>query len=43
MPDEILRDRLSFGIRDNKVREHLLRETGLTLHKTQVCACVHDV
>ena len=33
MPDEILRDRLLFGICD-KVRERLLRETGLTLQKT---------
>ena len=33
-PDEILRDRLLFGISDNKVRERLLRETNLTLEKT---------
>ena len=33
-PDEILRDRLLFGIADNKVRERLLRETNLTLEKT---------
>ena len=33
-PDEILRDRLLFGIADNKVRERLLREMNLTLEKT---------
>ena len=37
-PDEILRDRLVFGIRDAKVRERLLRETKLTLTKTdKIC------
>ena len=37
-PDEILRDRLLFDIRDNKVRERLLRETGLTLRKPdEIC------
>ena len=37
-PDEILRDRLIFGIRDDKVRERLLREPNLTLAKTdQIC------
>ena len=37
-PDEILRDRLLFGIINNKVRERLLRETGLTLTKTdEIC------
>ena len=37
-PDEILRDRLVFGIRDAKVRERLLRETKLTLTKTdEIC------
>ena len=36
--EEILRDRLVFGIRDNKVRERLLRGTKLTLEKTdEVC------
>ena len=34
-PDEILRDRLVFGIRDDKVRERLLREPRLTLIKMQ--------
>ena len=33
-PEEILRDRLVFGIRDAKVRERLLRENNLTLKKT---------
>ena len=37
-PDEILRDRLLFGVRDNKLRERLLRETKLTLDKTdEIC------
>ena len=37
-PEEILRDHLLFGIRDNKVRERLLRETKLTLKKTdEIC------
>lgn len=30
-PEEILRDRLVFGIRDTTVKERLLRESGLTL------------
>ena len=33
-PDEILRDCLLFGIRDDKVRERLLHESNLTLAKT---------
>ena len=32
-PDEILRDRLVFGITDDKVKECLLREGSLTLAK----------
>lgn len=37
-PDEILRDRLVFGISDSKVRERLLRESNLTLAKTdEIC------
>ena len=37
-PEEILCDRLVFGIRDSKVRERLLRETKLTLEKTdEIC------
>ena len=36
--DEILRDRLIFGIRDVKVRERLLRESQLTLKKRdEIC------
>ena len=33
-PDKILRDRLVFGIADDKVRERQLRESDLTLKKT---------
>ena len=37
-PDEMLRDRLVFGIRDSKVRERLLRESKLSLAKTdEIC------
>ena len=37
-PDELLRDRLVFGIRDAKTRERLLREPALTLKRTdEVC------
>ena len=37
-PDEILRDRLVFGIQDNKVRDRRLRESSLTLLKTdEIC------
>ena len=37
-PDEMLRDRLVFGILDSKVRERLLRESKLTLAKTdEIC------
>lgn len=36
--EEILRDRLLFGVRDNKLRERLLRETKLTLEKSdEIC------
>ena len=36
--EEILRDCLVFGIRDAKVRRQLLRETSLTLKKTdEIC------
>ena len=34
MQEEILRDRLVFGIKDDKVRERLLRKSNLTLLKT---------
>jgi len=37
-PEEILRDKLVFGISDNKIRESLLREPRLTLAKTnEIC------
>ena len=37
-PEEILRDRLIFGISDTKVRERLLREKNLSLAKTdEIC------
>ena len=37
-PDEMLRDRLVFGISNNRVRECLLRETDITLKKTdEIC------
>ena len=36
--DEILRDRLVFGIRDNKAKERLLRKSKLTLVDTdEIC------
>ena len=34
-PEEILHDRLVFGIRDGRVKERLLREKDLTLKKTR--------
>ena len=43
-PEEILRDRLIFGIRDDKVRERLLRESNLTLAKTdEVCRAAESM
>ena len=37
-PDEILRDRLVFGISDDKLREKLLAEKNLTLETTdEIC------
>ena len=37
-PDQILRDRIMFGITDNKVRDRLLREKSLTLDRTlEIC------
>ena len=37
-PDDILRDKLVFGIRDEKTRERLLRESRLTLQRTdEIC------
>ena len=38
IPDEILQDRLVFGIKDSKTRERLLRTSELTLKKTdEIC------
>ena len=43
-PNEILRDRLVFGIRDVKARERLLRETKLTLEKTdEICRAAESM
>ena len=43
-PDEILCDRLIFGIRDDKVREQLLREPRLTLAKTdEICRAAESM
>lgn len=42
MPDEILCDRLVFGIQDDKVRERLLRESNLTLSKTDEICCAAE-
>ena len=37
-PNQILRDKLVFGIRDSKVRKRLLREKNLSLEKTvEIC------
>lgn len=37
-PDEVLRDRIIFGILDNKVRERLLRSDSLDLRRTlEIC------
>ena len=41
-PDEILRDHLVFGMREDKVRERLLRETQLTLAKTDEICCAAE-
>ena len=43
-PEELLRDRLLFGIRDDKVRERLLRESNLTLAKTdKICRAAESM
>ena len=43
-PDEMLRDRLIFGIRDSKVRERLLRESKLSLAKTdEICRAAESM
>ena len=37
-PDQILRDRIMFGITDHKVRDRLLREKNITLDRTlEIC------
>lgn len=37
-PEQILRDRIIFGIHDNKVRDRLLREKNITLDQTlEIC------
>ena len=41
-PGEIFRDRLIFGIKDDKVRERLLRESNLTLVKTDEICCAAE-
>ena len=41
-PNQILRDKLLFGIRDSKVREKLLREKNLSLEKTDEICRSHD-
>ena len=43
-PDEILRDRLVFAIRDPKTRERLLREGDLTLKRTdEICHAAENM
>ena len=41
-PNQILRDKLVFGIHDLKVRERLLREKNLSLEKTDEICCSHE-
>ena len=41
-PNQILRDKLMFGIRDSKVRERLLREKNLSLEKTDEICRSHE-
>ena len=41
-PDEILRDRLVFGIREDRVWERLVREPRLTLAKTDELCCASE-
>ena len=40
--DQILRDKLVFGIQDSKVRERLLREKNLSLQKTDEICRAHE-
>ena len=41
-PNQILRDKLVFGIHDLKVRERLLCEKNLSLEKTDEICCSHE-
>ena len=41
-PNQILRDKLVFGIRDSKVRERLLRVKNLSLEKTDEICRSHE-
>ena len=41
-PNQILRDKLVFGIRDSKVRERLLHEKNLSLEKTDEICRSHE-
>jgi len=40
--DQILQDKLVFGIQDSKVRERLLREKNLSLQKTDEICRAHE-
>ena len=40
-PNQILRDKLVFGIHDLKVRERLLHEKNLSLEETDEICCSH--
>ena len=41
-PNQILREKLEFGIRDSKGRERLLRKNNLSLQKTDEICCSHE-
>ena len=41
-PNQILRDRLVFGIHDSKVHERLLREKNLSLEETDEICHSHE-
>ena len=40
--DQILRDKLVFGIQDSKVRQRLLHENNLSLQKTDEICRAHE-
>ena len=42
-PDQILRDRIMFGITDDKVRDRLLREKNPTLERTLEICRAHEI